>query len=120
MTEKLRGYSGPVVTDGLETYNGVLAEAKIPHAYCWAHARREFFKIESHDPSVTPILDQIDKLFEIERRAKDFSELKALRGKESASYSRFEANSPRGIPKFPRWLAEAKGDSIYQQKMARV
>jgi transposase len=84
LTEKLRGYSGPVVTDGLETYNGVLAEAKIPHAYCWAHARREFFKIESHDPSVTPILDQIDKLFEIERRAKDFSELKALRGKESA------------------------------------
>jgi hypothetical protein len=26
----LRGYIGPAVTDGLETYNGVLADAKIP------------------------------------------------------------------------------------------
>jgi hypothetical protein len=40
ITEKLRGYSGPVLTDGLESYDSVLDEAKIPHAYCWAHARR--------------------------------------------------------------------------------
>jgi transposase len=83
LMEKMRGYQGPVVTDGLETYNGVLNEAKIPHAYCWAHARREFFKIESHDPTVTPILDRIDELFKIERLAKDFSELKTLRETES-------------------------------------
>ena len=84
LTEKLRGYSGPVVTDALETYNAVLDEAKIPHAYCWAHARREFFKIESHDPSVAPILDLIDELFKIEREAKDFAELKLLRETRSA------------------------------------
>lgn len=84
LTEKMRGYKGPVVTDGLETYNGVLVEAKIPHAYCWAHARREFFKIESHDPTVTPILDRIDDLFKIERLAKNFEELKQLRETESA------------------------------------
>lgn len=83
LTEKLNGYSGPVVTDGLETYNGVLNEANIPHAYCWAHARREFFKIESHDPSVTPIMDQIAELFRIERKARNFEELKALRETES-------------------------------------
>jgi len=83
LTEKLKGYNGPVVTDGLETYNGVLDEAKIPHAYCWAHARREFFKIESHDPSVTPMLDQIDELFKIERLAKNFDELKELRKSQS-------------------------------------
>lgn len=81
---KLRGYGGPVVTDGLETYNPVLDEAKVPHAYCWAHARREFFKIESHDPSVTPILDLIDKLFEIEREAKGFIELRSLRETKSS------------------------------------
>lgn len=79
LKEKLKGYKGPVVTDGLETYDRVLKDAKIPHAYCWAHARREFFKIESHDPSVTPILDQIDELFKIERQAMDFAELKVLR-----------------------------------------
>lgn len=84
LEEKLRGYTGPVVTDGLETYNAVLDEAKIPHAYCWAHARREFFKIESHDPTVAPILDLIDELFKIERGAKDFSELKSLRETKSA------------------------------------
>ncbi len=88
LMEKMRGYKGPVVTDGLETYNGVLDEAKIPHAYCWAHARREFFKIESHDPTVTPILNLIDELFKIERRAKNFSELKGLRATESAQVVR--------------------------------
>lgn len=84
LNEKLCGYQGPVVTDGLETYDSVLKEAKIPHAYCWAHARREFFKLEPHDPSVTPILDLIDDLFKIERRAKTFAELKILRSTESA------------------------------------
>jgi transposase len=83
LKEKIKGYNGPVVTDALETYNGVMEEAKIPHAYCWAHARREFFQLESHDPSVTPILDQIDELFKIERKAKDFKELKLLRENES-------------------------------------
>jgi len=80
---KLRGYLGPVVTDGLESYNGVQKEAKIPHAYCWAHARREFFNLESHDPSVTPILDLIDELFKTERLAKSFEELKILRSSQS-------------------------------------
>ncbi len=83
LNEKLRGYLGPVVTDGLESYNSVLSEAKIPHAYCWAHARREFFNLESHDPSVTPILDLIDELFKIERKAKTFDELKILRSTAS-------------------------------------
>ena len=60
-----------------------LEEIEIPHAYCWAHARREFLPLENHDPTVKPILDLIDKLFEIERRAKTFDELKILRSVES-------------------------------------
>ena len=84
ITEKLRGYTGPVVTDGLETYDSVLEKENIPHAYCWAHARREFFNLESHDISVTPILDLIDDLFKIERKAKDFDQLKVLRSTESS------------------------------------
>lgn len=83
LTEKLSGYSGPVVTDGLESYNSVLDEAKIPHAYCWAHARREFLPLEGHDPSIKPILDEIDRLFAVERKAKSFAELKVLREQES-------------------------------------
>ena len=83
LKEKLAGYSGPVVTDGFESYVGVLEEAKIPHAFCWAHARREFLPLESHDPGVKPILDTIDELFRIERGARTFSELKILRETES-------------------------------------
>lgn len=83
ITEKLSGYSGPVVTDGLESYVGVLIEAKIPHGFCWAHARREFLPLESHDPSVKPILDEIDELFKTERLAKNFEELKVFRENES-------------------------------------
>lgn len=84
LVDLLKGYMGPVVTDGLPTYDKVLATAKIPHGYCWAHARREFYPLESHDPTVTPILDEIDKLFEIERKARTFEELKRLRVDESS------------------------------------
>lgn len=83
ISEKLLGYNGPVVTDGFSSYDHVLEEAKIPHAYCWAHARREFLPLEDHDPTVKPILDVIDKIFEIEREAKDFVHLKALREEKS-------------------------------------
>ena len=82
--EKLVGFEGPVLTDGFKSYDEHLLEAKIPHAYCWAHARREFLPLEGHDPNVKPILDLIDKLFEIERKAKDFKELAQLRTDESS------------------------------------
>lgn len=67
ISEKLLGYNGPVVTDGYQAYDQVLEEAKIPHAYCWAHVRREFLPLEDHDPSVKPILDLIDEIFKTER-----------------------------------------------------
>jgi transposase len=85
ISAKLDGYSGPVVTDGWKSYDEVLDEAKIPHAYCWAHVRREFLPLEEHDPSVRPILDLIDELFKVERKAKDFDHLKDLRSKESGT-----------------------------------
>jgi len=86
ISEKLLGYNGPVVTDGFNSYDDVLNAAKIPHAYCWAHVRREFLPLESHDPTVKPILDLIDKIFAVERKAKDFTELLKLREEESAEH----------------------------------
>lgn len=82
ISEKLLGYSGPVLTDGYNSYDKVLSDAKIPRAYCWAHARREFLPLESHDPTVKPILDVIDKIFAVEREAKDFNHLKLLAKKK--------------------------------------
>lgn len=77
--EKLAGYLGPVLTDGFKSYDDHLLKAGIAHAYCWAHARREFLPLEDHDPTVKPILDLIDQLFAVEREAKSFADLKILR-----------------------------------------
>lgn len=88
ISERLEGYGGPVVTDGYKSYDDVLDAAKIPHAYCWAHVRREFLPLEGHDPGVKPILDLIDRCFETEREAKTFEELGALRLGKSEKYLR--------------------------------
>jgi transposase len=76
---RLEGYDGPVMTDGYRSYDSVLEELSVPRAHCWSHARREFLPLETHDPTVKPILDCIDRLFEIERMAKDFEGLASLR-----------------------------------------
>jgi transposase len=80
--EKLEGYSGAVLTDAYGGYNA-LDETNIKQGFCWAHARRQFLPLEDHDPTVKPILDDIDKIFAVERRARTFEELKLLRDKES-------------------------------------
>ena len=80
--EKLVDYKGAVLTDAYVGYNA-LDEIDIKQGFCWAHARRQFLPLEDHDPTVKPILDDIDKIFSVERRAKTFEELKVLRDKES-------------------------------------
>jgi len=85
MSKKLAPFNGPVVTDGFVSYDTHLDTSKNPHAYCWAHARREFLPLESHDPTVKPILDLIDRLFEYERAAKDFEDLGQIRAEKSKS-----------------------------------
>lgn len=84
LREKLGAYSGPAVTDGFSGYS-VLDEIGIAQAFCWAHARREFLRIEGHDPSVKPILDLIDQLFAIEREATSFTHLADLRREKSVA-----------------------------------
>lgn len=85
MKEKLEGYHGPVMSDGFSGYNSLEVkdgedfDLKVTQGYCWAHARRNFIKLENHDPSVKPILDDIDELFKIEREAQDFDHLLSLR-----------------------------------------
>lgn len=89
MKEKLEGYHGPVMSDGFSGYNSLEVkegedfDLKITQGYCWAHARRNFIKLENHDPSVKPILDDIDELFKIEREARDFDHLLLLRESRS-------------------------------------
>jgi transposase len=80
--EKLKDYTGRVLTDGYAGYNA-LKEAGIEQGFCWSHGRRNFLPVEKNDPSVRAILDSIDRLFEIEREATTFEELKQLRDEKS-------------------------------------
>lgn len=99
LREKLNGYTGPVLTDGFSGYN-VVAELGIAQGYCWAHARREFIPLESHDPTVKPILDLIDELFAIEREAKTFVDIGRLRQTKSKPVA--ERLKALLIDEFPR------------------
>jgi hypothetical protein len=102
LKEKLGDYSGPALTDGFGGYN-VLEDMGIKQGFCWAHARREFIPLESHDPSVKPILDLIDKLFENEREATTFTELGRIRDEKSRKviedlHALLMAEHPRSRP----------------------
>ena len=80
----MKNYEGPVLVDGYTGYNRIGKMENIFLAYCWAHVRRKFADIEKNFPSeCKEILDLIDELFRIERKAKTYVELKKLREEES-------------------------------------
>jgi transposase len=101
--EKLAVYTGSVLTDGYSGY-GVLEELGISQGFCWSHGRRNFLPIEKSDPAVKSILDDIDKLFAIEREAKSFDQLKMLRNEKSREvigrlHKKLLKEYPRSRPK---------------------
>jgi transposase len=84
----LQGYQGTVMCDGYVGYNRLKKEVPgVRLAHCWAHARRNFIRIEENYPTETAeILDLIDELFKVEREAKSFEDLKILRDKISRGF----------------------------------
>jgi transposase len=93
----MKTYEGPVLVDGYTGYNSIGKMENIFLAYCWAHARRKFADIEKNFPTeAKEILDLIDDLFAVERKAKTYGELKTLR----------EAESKPLIEKIKLWLDE--------------
>ena len=68
----LKGYSGVLQTDAYSGYNEILRTGRITHVGCWAHARRGFYKAKGEAPQeARVILGAIQKLYRIERRAKE-------------------------------------------------
>jgi hypothetical protein len=97
--ELLDGYRGAILSDGFSGYDRFKKLPYIIVGNCWAHARREFYDIRENYPSeVMTALDLIDELFEIERRAKTWDELKCLREKES----------PAVLQKLHAWFLEIR------------
>jgi transposase len=97
--EMLKGYEGPVMSDGYSGYNRLQKMKGIRIANCWSHARRKFYDIRENYPAeCDEVLQFIDDLFAIERKAKEWDELKRLRKEESAPL----------IDKIRNWLFEKK------------
>ncbi|RME17128.1 MAG: IS66 family transposase [Bdellovibrio sp.] len=80
--ELLKGYRGSVIVDKYAGYNRL--KQKNTLGYCWAHARRRFLDLmESYPKEAQEILEVINSLFAIERRAQTWDELRQLRKTES-------------------------------------
>lgn len=84
----LHDYKGILQTDGASNFGGVPARAEVIHLNCWAHVRRYFLRAqEAGERSVSAYLDDIDRLFGIERRGRHFKlrpeKLRKLRQRRS-------------------------------------
>lgn len=65
----LSGFKGKLVSDGYPVYDKICNKFRIPHAGCWAHARRKFFdaaKEGKKDSNSEHALKQIQKLYRVE------------------------------------------------------
>lgn len=98
--ELVGNYKGPVLTDGYGGYKNIFRKNEnIVLSFCWSHVRRKFKDIEKNYPKETKeILEYINNLFLVERRAKDFEDLKILRKTESKPI----------IDKIKTWFYETK------------
>lgn len=84
----LGNFNGYLQTDAYVEYEKYARSKDITHLACWAHARREFEKALDNDrPRAEKALMLIQKLYAIERKAKDgqldTTAIKELRPKES-------------------------------------
>lgn len=109
-TELLKNFNGKLQTDGYAVYES-LNNPNIKLVGCMAHARREFEEALSNDNArASYVLEQMQKLYAIERRAKeesmDHQQRYELRKQESVRlllelHQWFKENIIQVIPKSP-------------------
>ncbi len=69
----LEHYQGYLQTDGASNFGGIPSRPGVIHLNCWAHVRRYFVKaVEAGELDGNPFLDDIDRLFYIERVIRRF------------------------------------------------
>lgn len=70
--EILKDFKGHLQTDGYAVYDYFKDKTDITVIHCMAHARRMFFEAQANDPTrALYALEEIQKLYDIERKAKD-------------------------------------------------
>jgi len=86
--EMLKNFSGYLQTDGYTAYNNLDNQANITQLACMAHARRKIESAQDNDKErATWALTMIQKLYDIERQARDKSllpdDIKKLRQQQA-------------------------------------
>lgn len=84
--EFLKGFTGYLQADAYTGYDAIFAGGDVIEVACWAHARRYAFNAREADPPrAFVILDLIDRLYDIERIARDVSPEARLALRQSES-----------------------------------
>jgi transposase len=82
----LADYREILLADAYAGYNGVVAGNEITRAGCWAHARRHIIDAEKSAPEIArEAAEEVRRLYEVERQAKDLSAEARLQLRQSKS-----------------------------------
>ena len=103
--QQLADYHGALMVDGYEGYRSVCDQQRLIRLGCWAHARRKFIEAKQQQPKgKTGKADQalcyIQKLYNIEREAKAFS--------EKQRYTLRQQQSKPILEKLRQWLDKTR------------
>ena len=111
----LDSFKGYLQTDGYAVYDKYGRKKEVIHLACWAHARREFEKALDNDrPRAEKALLMIQKLYEIERRAKE-EQLSAEQIKEL----RLEKSLP-AINETGKWIFEEIKNTLPKSQIGKA
>ena len=111
----LVGFKGTLQSDGYSVYQNIAKNYHFQLIHCMAHARRKFFDAKANEPEITNyFLENIQKLYKIERKARDlemtYEQRLALRQKEAVPI----------LDKIYKALLEKSGDrTILPKSMLR-
>ena len=122
----LAGYNGILQVDRFAGFNEMFRQSAMTRANCWAHGRREFFKLvdikqqlkrkKDKTPLISPLaaeaLEIIDRLFAVERD---------INGKSAAE--RLAARQELAVPivaEFKTWMDEARASLSRHDAVAKA
>ncbi len=74
LAERLRSFTGTLVSDGYKSYDTLCGTLRLQHAGCWAHTRRKFFEVAQltkNDSFAAQVVEEIRKLYAIEARCRE-------------------------------------------------
>jgi transposase len=115
------GFAGFLQTDGYGGYTAIGKRPGIIHVGCWAHIRREFYKLYESDektPLVAAILALIRELYTIERRLRDALEKGTLSVDDFMTERKVKTSIV--LAKILAWLHEQDGSVPPQSALGKA